>query len=223
MNGVKHFVVSMICGLMAMSGTMASAAEPKMPSGGATLPHGTWAVSLNTGFSSPTPIGYNLNLDYGATDCLQVGLTGSYLVVTASGGISAAYDLLCNPEGAHHLSLRTSPQYLYLNGIFAEIKAFVLDPTLAYEYRWGDDKQTGLFVKAGTQHYYAKVSGDIFAALFDTTARNTTTWAHAFRFSGGIQHQFGHRFSMSAEAGLLTRLRFNKSAPQARLGFTWAF
>lgn len=214
-------IVVIVCGVVGMANNLF--AQARLVNGAGTLPQGDFAVSLNTGFSSPAPLAYSVGVDYGITDCVQLGATGSYFILTASGGLAAGVDFLCAQGSGHHLGLRMNPSYLYLNGIFAELKALILDPTIAYEYRWGTEQKTGLFVKGGTQHYYAKVRSDIFRTLFDTTDAGTTTWAHGVRFSAGLQHQFGNRFSMTGEGGVLARMRFTKAAPQARLGFTWAF
>jgi hypothetical protein len=203
--------------------TSTSWAAPRLLHGAGTLPQGDKAVSLGIGASLPQQAGYNLAFDYGVTDWLQLGASGGYAVLVATAGLTSAVDFLAHQDSGHHVGLRFNPHFVYLNGIFAEMSSWVFDPTLAYEYQFGTNRQTGLFVKAGTQHWRAKVKDNIIGVLFDAGEINITKWAHTLRFSGGVQHQFGQGFSLTAEGGALTRMRLNKAIAQGQVGLAWAF
>lgn len=199
------------------------ATEAKLVHGAGTLPQRSWAISLNTGVDYGELIGYTVQGDYGVTDRLQVGLSGGYFFVMGTAGIPVTFNVFRSADDTHHLSVHAAPGYLWFHFFSAELKAFRIDPTLAYEFRFGAARRGGVFAKLGTQHYYGKVGSDLLDTLFDATAANTTRWGHAWKGSAGVQYQTGRHFSLAAEAGAVTRLTFRRAAPIVHLGFTWGF
>lgn len=217
-----HTLRSITLTLALCSVTATTHAAAKLTDGAGTLPRGTWAFTFNGGVSYPT-LGYTVGADVGVTDHLQLGVKGSYGILWAMGGISTAVNFLTSADESHFFGFRMTPSYLWFNAIFSEMKTFIVDPTLVYEYRFGDDHDTGVFVKAGTQHLYADIGSDALGGFFKSTDINTKKWGHAGRTLVGLQHQFGERFAMLAEGGAGLGFATKTVVPQGQLGLSWAF
>lgn len=216
---IRGLFLLLLCSLPGLG----QAAEARLVHGAGTLPQRSWAVSLNTGLDYGELLIYTVKGDYGVTDRLQVGLSGGYFLVTGSASLPVTYNVLRSADESHFLSVQTAPGYVWFNLLAADLKAFRIDPTLAYEFRFGAERRGGLFAKVGTQHYYGKPGSDVFNKLFDATAANRTVWAHGWKGSAGVQYQTGRHFSLAAEGGAITRLTFRQPAPIVHLGFTWGF
>ncbi len=222
MQRILGLIVTILLFGMIVS-TPVHAENAKLARGAGTLPQGTWATSFGAGADTPNVFGYVVGVDYGISDRFQLGVAGNYGVVWATGSLSSAVNFFQSTDGSHLLGFRVAPSYLWFNVGFAKGKLFVFDPTLAYEYRWGDEHHTGVYVQAGTAHYYANLGSDVVSSLFKTTDANAKLWAHAVRGSVGIQHQFGNRFAMAAEGGAGYGFRTKKVLPSGHLTFSWAF
>ncbi len=214
----KLGVLLLICSFF----TATAHAETKLANGAGTLPAGAGAFSLDLGVSYPT-LGYTVGVDFGVTNHLQLGVRGSYGGLWAMGGITTAANFFTSADGADLVGFRMTPSYLWFNAIFSEMKSFWIDPTLVYEHRFGADRDTGVYVKAGTLHIYAHLDSDVLEGFFKSTDANTTTWGHGARTLIGVQHQFGDSFSMTGEGGIGIGFKTSKITPQGQLGFTWAF
>lgn len=209
---------------VAMAPTRSIPAKAKLAEGAGTLPKGTGAFSLDLGIGTPGPLLYDVRYEFGITDRFQLGVRGTTVAITAGAGLPAAFNLFTSGDGAHLVGLRMSPSYTYLNAFgLVKLHAFTIDPTLAYEYRWGAERRGGFFVKAGSAHIYAKVTDDIFSGFFGTAATSTKTWAHALQGKLGFQQRMGEKFSLVLEGGAVTNLSNKNILPAFKLGLTWAF
>ncbi len=100
------------------------------------------------------------------------------------------------------------------------VEMFFLQPGLAYEHRFGNDRNTGLFIKAGTINFLASTAGGKFnlAGLSDN---NTGIQAGL-----GVQHNFGGSFSLSVEGYAVTPINpsaSKKVSGMGKVGLTWTF
>lgn len=198
------------------------AGQASLVNGAGTLPQGDMGFSLDLGFDMPEPIVTAVTFDYGVTERLQLGVNASYGGLMYGGGLRSAYQFWQSEDESHFLAFRFSPSYVSIFAWIAELEMLVFDPTVAYEYRWGE-KKGGVFVKAGTQHDYVVARSDVLNALFDASTADQSFWSHAIRSSVGVQQQIGDHFSVTLEAAYFFGLSKIKNFPGGKLGLTWTF
>jgi hypothetical protein len=208
-------------------GTDIVAAGPpkaKLLHGAGTLPKGDWAFSLDLGFANPAPALYDIRFDWGISDRFQLGVIGSSIIISNVIAIPVGVNAFTSRDGAHLLGFRLTPGYTHINYFgLAKFQTFTIDPTLAYEYRWGETRNGGFFVEAGSAHIYSKVTDDFLNGFFGITGTTTTQWIHGIRGNVGFQQLIGDRFSVSLKGGALTNFSNWNVLPTFALGLTWVY
>lgn len=189
-----------ICLLFVFSWSFSSiASDQKLVNGAGTLQGGVMGASLDLGFDFPEPVFYGLRADFGIGDQVQLGLAGSVFIIANTFGINSLFNFLKSDDGNHFLSLYLNPSVLHIANIWAEEDAgsgdlwlFFLNPGLAYEYRTGPEKHTGLYLKTGSVHILGASGGGQF---FEGGFGSDTT---ALQIVPGLQHQF-NKISLTAQ------------------------
>lgn len=203
------------------------ASERKLVNGAGTLSSGMWAVSLDLGVNYPEPLLWGFRVDRGFGDRIQLGISGSSLIILNTFAINGLFNVLKTKNDSDFLSIYLSPSVLHLADIVVDdeeddighIAAFLLQPGLAYEHRFGEERNTGLFMKTGTIHIIGVTTkGGLWLTPMTTETAGIT-------LGGGVQHNFGGSFSLASEVtgvALLGSWDINPSI-MGKLGLTWAF
>lgn len=199
----------------------AHAAPSAFVEGGGTLPGGRWAVSAEGGFDPPRAVGYDVRVDAGVGERVQIGASAGYGGAWWSVGVPVAVELL--HRGRHHLSLRGGAWYAETDEIVTAGRMLALEPSLTWEVRWGEGATGGLYLRAGSRHFRAELDGEAYGPLFHDADAGRTVWAHAFTGGLGVQKQLGPHFAGRVELGGLARDDFEAGTMTFELGLTWAF
>lgn len=182
-----------------------------MVNGAATIPKDKRAFSFDLGADLPEPILYGARLDWGLSERYQLGVAGNFLGVMGTFGLNNTLNFFRDQHKTHYLSFQFSPAVL----LSKTSSSVSLNPALAYEWRYGKRKPTGLFVKLGMLSYVDTKTGDF---LIDDEGR-----IFHWRWLTGLQFQTGKRFAFTVEAGVFANLDFQNPFPIGKLGFTWGF
>lgn len=207
---MKIKFLSFIVTVTLFVGTGAFAIEPNMVNGAAPLPKGKRAFSLDFGADLPEPILYGARFDWGLTKRYQFGVAGNFLGVLGSLGFNNTLNFFRDRHRAHFLSFHFSPTLL----VSKFDVSLAVNPSLAYEWRYGKRKPSGLFFKFETLSFVDLDSEDL------TIGERVT---HSWRWLTGLQIQSGKRFAFTIEAGIFAEMDFQNPFPMGKLGFTWGF
>lgn len=210
------------------------ASGQKLVNGAGTIPSRTFAFGFDMGYTLPEPLLFGMRLDAGVGDRFQIGIGGSVWGVVNAFGINTTSNIIKDADDTHFLSLYLNPYFLHFSNIFfdeegtdTKVMVFFLQPGLAYEYRFGENHNTGLYLKAGTMHLIgATADGRFFGATWGTDSTLLT-------LSPGFQHNFGGSFALALEPVVYVALKQfqgattgNTSSPFMVLGkasLTWTF
>jgi len=204
-----------------LSAATSYAEKKKLVAGAGTLPKGSPAVSLDLGIDYPFTIGYSAQFDYGVLDRWQIGIGGNFLGVAGTVFLNNKLNLFRSANDAHHLSLLFNAGYFQFN-FWWKLKMIPLEPSLAYEYRFGEERKGGLYVKLGTHHWYTwSHSAEYFWKLIPPNPQKS--WQNGFDGTLGFQHMIGETFSISVEGAIITRGFFKYAVPGGKLGLHWAY
>ncbi len=177
------------------------ASDQKLAHGAGTLPHRTNAITLSVGLEIPTPIGYALQYDIGLGNRVQLGLSVSVWGFFNPIEINSMFNVLKTANDSDFLSLYLNPSF----GI--GWPAFIVLRTgIAYEHRFGDKRQFGLYTKIGV---LMRLHLDLIPFL-DCRV--------------GFQALLGKRFSITLEPMLLLDPLYPEALiPGGKVALTWAF
>lgn len=212
---------------MLTSSAFAAAGDRKMVNGAGTLQDDTWAFSLDLGGAYPEPVIYGVRFDRGIGERFQLGVTGTSLIVLNTLAINALFNVLKTDNDSDFFSLYLTPSVVHATEFGFEeeetienVFVFTVQPGIAYEHRFGQERNTGLFAKLGS--FYVLGAGAEGGFELVPISTNTTI----ITFGGGIQHNFGGKFSLSGEAGggvLFGKVSQVIDFMLFKVGLTWAF
>lgn len=191
--------------------------------GAAPLSKGVGTFTLNLGSDVPRTILYGLKFDYGLTDWYQIGVGGSSVGIISGVEFNNTINFIRNDEESHYVSLLLNPGFMHFYSPWLDGKAFTIYPTLVYEFRFGEEKKTGFFLKTGTGHWYASFGSDLLESIFKGASFHENEWFMLYYAGGGFVHRFGDAFSLIVETKIYIREDFGAVIPQGQIGLTWAF
>lgn len=208
MKTIKYFLLFIVIALLS-STSSALASGQRLVHGAGTIPSGSIALSLDLGLDLPEPFLYGVRLDFGVGDRVQLGVGTTAIGVINLVGIYSTFNVFKSENESDFISLYLIPSLIHVTGSLFEEDAggsgnvvlFFVKPGIAYEHRFGDERRTGLYFKAGTIHFLAGTDGGNFAwGSFGTDTM-------AISMFPGFQHNFSERFSLAVEAGVYLSLK----------------
>lgn len=224
---MKKMALVMVFIISIMTLSTALASEQKLVNGAGTLKHKTVAFSFDLGLDLPEPFLYGLRFDFGVSNRVQLGAAITVLGFVNTFGINSMFNILKTDKDSDFLSLYVCPFVIYITPLSFEdgdgtgnIFAFFLKPGIAYEHRFGEKRNLGVYLKTGTAHFIgATHDGKLYG-------QGITTDTAAIDISPGIHGMFGKIFSMGAEFSLYIPFKDRKNAKRVGYGgmlsFTWA-
>ena len=213
--------------------TSVFAGERKLVEGAAPLSHKTYAFTADLGIDYPEPILYGVRFDIGLKDRFQLGVGGGVYPlnqgeVLATVGLFSKFNFWRSSDEKHFVSFLFEPFILPLPDLLYDpdtgqgrtVILYAIRPMLAYEYRTASEHPTGFYAKAGTMHFIGASSKGQFALIGFRTDSSVAT------FSLGVQHHYGHHFSLGAEPKIYVALSHagtSETLVTGKIFFSWAF
>jgi hypothetical protein len=207
-----------------LMGRPATASDQNLVHGAGTLPHLTSAVTLSIGAEFPAPLIYAVRYDIGLGNRVQLGISASALGVMNALEIHSMFNILKTESESDFLSLYVNPSIFHMDnfipipfiGEYSLVFSF-LKSGVAYEHRFGAERNIGLYVKIGA---FIPIVG-VFNGEFSWGARSS-----ALLLDGrvGFQALLDESFSIALEPWMIcfyeqdARMFFAGKA-----ALTWAF
>jgi hypothetical protein len=197
--------------------------DQRLVSGAGTLKGGEMGISLDLGASLPEPLFTGVKFDAGLGDRFQLGTSLTTIFIATDFSLHAMLNALKSKDDSHFLSIYLVPTLMYVLDVWNEDSPnnsffFLLQPGLAYEYRFGQEKTTGIYLKAGTANILAENHRGIIR-IFGLEKGST-----GIPVTLGFQHLFGSgSFAMSVEGMVMPIIKAPKQKVSGgmKIGLTW--
>ncbi len=197
----------------------------RLVSGAGTLKGGELGLSLDLGLSLPEPLFTGVRLDAGLGDRVQLGASVSTIFLITTASLHGMFNFLKTADDSHFLSLYLVPTFMHLHNIWYEdsndarnVFLFMLQPGLAYEYRFKQEKRTGIYLKAGTANILAENRSGVVRIY------GLEKGATGIPVTFGFQHLFGSEsFAMAMEGMVMPIIKAPKQnvSGGGKICLTW--
>lgn len=220
---MKKFIL--FCLVIIIIPASAWPSDQRLVNGAGTLKGGEFALSLDLGLSLPEPLFTGVRFDAGLGDRVQLGGSVSTIFLVTTASVNSMFNVLKSQNDSHFLSLYLVPTFMHLRDIWYEnsndernVFLFLLQPGLAYEYRFKEEKRTGIYLKAGTANILAENKSGVVRIY--GLEKGATGIPVVF----GFQHLFGSEsFAMAMEGMVMPIIKAPKQNVSGgfRVGLTW--
>lgn len=213
--------------------TLSFASGQKLVNGAGTIPSKSVGISFNGGLEVPEPFFYGLRFDFGIGDRIQLGFGGSITGIINTGAVYSMFNVWKSGSESDFLSFYLNPFVVNLSGAGFDgdsgdsgfVNVILVQPGVAYEHRFGQNRNLGLYFKVGS----------IIALMATANGKSAlipmTTDTVIINLIPGIQKNFGGSFAISAEPYLLVPINHRHDVKWnagpiglgGKLGLSWVF
>ncbi len=135
---------------------------------------------------------------------MQLGLSASSFIIFNTVGVNSLFNILRSNNESHFVSLYVNPWALNFNSFLVDDDSteddwniggawfFVIQTGVGYEYKFGEEKRGGVYIKAGPDYL---IGGNVDGYFFGTFGTDVVLLS----IKSGFHHMLGNSFSLGIE------------------------